>query len=195
MDVNERWRRASESADRFSPFRRRRPIFVGLVTALVALISLAVFVSVAGLDIRQFWMAALVSITAMMFAGSCFTLLNNHKAKLSYGAEYRRLNKINPASDQRSRRRLCLPKIISERNGGVPVTGGQNAPRPILSQSHKSDISHRATVDGGGPSGAVAADPPLGNTDAPAGGASGTAASLAGGLPGSTTTRVPTRTR
>ena len=39
MDANERWRRASESADRFSPFRRRPPVFVGLLTALVALIS------------------------------------------------------------------------------------------------------------------------------------------------------------
>jgi len=58
-----------------------------------------------------------------------------------------------------------------------------------------TDVSHRAMVDGGGPSGAVAADPPLGNTNAPAGGARGTAASLAGGLPGSTTTRVQTRTR
>jgi hypothetical protein len=111
MDVNERWRRASESADRFSPFRRRRPIFVGLVTALVALISLAVFVSVAGLDIRQFWMAALVSITAMMLAGSCFTLLSNYKAKSSYVAEYRRLNKIHPASDHRSR-----PKVMPSEN-------------------------------------------------------------------------------
>jgi putative Ca2+/H+ antiporter (TMEM165/GDT1 family) len=105
MDVNERWRRASESADLFSPFRRRRPIFVGLVTGLVALISLAVFLGVAGLDIRQFWIAALVSITAMMLAGSCFTLLSNHKAKSSYIAEYRRLNKISLVSDHRSRRK------------------------------------------------------------------------------------------
>jgi hypothetical protein len=98
MDANERWRRASESADRFSPFRRRPPVFVGLVTALVALISLAVFLGVAGLDIRQFWIAALVSVTAMMLAGSCFALLSNHKAKSSYIGEYRRLNKINPVS-------------------------------------------------------------------------------------------------
>ena len=44
--------------------------FGGLVTALVALISLAVFLGVAGIDIRQFWIAALVSIAAMMLAGS-----------------------------------------------------------------------------------------------------------------------------
>jgi hypothetical protein len=106
--VNERWREASESADRFSPFRRRRPIFVGLVNALVALISLAVFLGVAGMDIRQFWIAALVSITAMMLAASCFTLLSNYRAKLSYIAEYRRLNKITPVSDHRSR-----PKVVS----------------------------------------------------------------------------------
>jgi putative Ca2+/H+ antiporter (TMEM165/GDT1 family) len=111
MDVNERWRRASESADRFSPFRRRRPIFVGLVTALVALITLAVFLGVARLEIRQFWIAALVSVTAMMLAGSCFTLLSNHKAKSSYIAEYRRLNKINPVSDHRSR-----PKVVPSQN-------------------------------------------------------------------------------
>jgi hypothetical protein len=55
------------------------------------------------------------------------------------------------------------------------------------------DISHRALTKGGGPSGAVFTGSPLGNTDAPAGGAS--AASVAGGLPGSTTTRVPTFTR
>jgi hypothetical protein len=99
MDANERWRRASESADRFSSFRRRPPVFVGLLTALVALISLAVFLGVAGLDIGQFWIAALVSVAAMMLAGSCFTLLSNHKAKSSYIGEYRRLNKIDPVSD------------------------------------------------------------------------------------------------
>jgi hypothetical protein len=56
-------------------------------------------------------------------------------------------------------------------------------------------ISHRAMTKGGGPSGAIVTEPPLGRTDAPAGGASGIAASVAGGLPGSTTTRVPTFTR
>ena len=54
---------------------------------------------------------------------------------------------------------------------------------------------YRAMAEGGGPSGAIVTDPPLGGTDAPAGGASGIAASVAGGLPGSTTTRVPTFTR
>jgi hypothetical protein len=107
MDANERWRRASESADCFSPFRRRPPVFVGLLTALVALISLAIFLVVAGLDIRQFWFAALVSVAAMMLAGSCFTLLSNHKAKSSYIGEYHRLNKINPVSDH----------VTSERRG------------------------------------------------------------------------------
>jgi len=100
MDANERWRRASESADRFSPFRRRPPVLVGLRTALVASISLAIFLGVAGLDIGQLWIAALVSVAAMMLAGSCFTLLSNHKAKSSYISEYRRLNKINPVSDR-----------------------------------------------------------------------------------------------
>jgi len=104
MDVIERWRLASDSADRFSPFRRRRPIFVGLVTALVGLISLAVFVSVAGLDIRQFWIAALVSITAMMLVGCCFTLLNNYKAKSLYVTQYCRLNKITPVASENSTR-------------------------------------------------------------------------------------------
>jgi len=111
MDVNERCRRASESVDRLSQFRRRRPIFVGLVTALVALISLAVFLVVAGLDIRQFWIAALVSIATTMLAGFCFTLLSNHKAKSSYIAEYRRLNKINSLSDHRKR-----PKDVPSEN-------------------------------------------------------------------------------
>ena len=54
---------------------------------------------------------------------------------------------------------------------------------------------HRAMAEGGGPSGALFTERPLGSTDAPAGGASGIAASVAGGLPGSTTTRVPTFTR
>jgi len=102
MDVIERWRLASDSADRFSPFRRRRPIFVGLVTALVGLISLAVFVSVAGLDIRQFWIAALVSIMTTMLIGCCFTLLSNHKAKSLYVAQYCRLNKITPIASENS---------------------------------------------------------------------------------------------
>jgi hypothetical protein len=48
------------------------------------------------MDIRKVWIAALVSITAMMLTGSCFTLLSNYRAKSSYIAEYRRLNKNNP---------------------------------------------------------------------------------------------------
>jgi hypothetical protein len=96
MDLIERWRLASDSADRFSRFRQRRPLFVGLVTALVGTVSLAVFASVAGLDIRQFWIAALVSVMTMMLIGYCFTLLSNHKAKSLYVAQYCRLNKITP---------------------------------------------------------------------------------------------------
>ena len=119
MDANERWRRASESADRFSPFQRRPPIFVGLLTALVALISLAVFLGVAGLEFGQFWIAALVSVAAMMLAGSGFTLLSNHKAKSSYIGEYRRLNKLNPVADhvttERSGDRRVDPVIARER--------------------------------------------------------------------------------
>ena len=95
MDVSERWRRASESADRFSPFRRRQPILVALMAAFVALISLAIFLFVAGLDVGQFWGAALVSIIAMTLAGYCAALLSNRKAKSSYIAEYYRLNKVN----------------------------------------------------------------------------------------------------
>src|SRR5262249_48573311 len=49
---------------------------------------------------------------------------------------------------------------------------------------------YRSIAEGGGPSGAIVTDPPLGSSDAPAGGESGIAASVAGGLPGSTTTRV-----
>ena len=72
VDEDKRWQRASESDDRFSPFRRRQPIVVGLVTALIALISLAIFLSIAGLDIGQFLIATLVSITVMTLAGCCF---------------------------------------------------------------------------------------------------------------------------
>ena len=74
---------------------------------IAALIGLAIFLVVAGLDIRQFWIAAFVSVAAMMLAGSCFTLLSNHKAKSSYIGEYHRLNKINPVSDH----------VTSERRG------------------------------------------------------------------------------
>src|SRR5882757_7556329 len=72
VDEDKRWQQASQSDDRFSPFRRRQPIVVGLVTALIALISLAIFLSIAGLDIGQFLIATLVSITVMTLAGCCF---------------------------------------------------------------------------------------------------------------------------
>jgi small-conductance mechanosensitive channel len=101
MDEDERWRRASEWDDRFSPYRRHRPIFGGLVTALIASISLAIFLSVAGLYIGQFLIATLVTITALMFTGYCFTLLSNHRAKKSFIAEFRRLNKANAGSDHK----------------------------------------------------------------------------------------------
>jgi len=39
---------------------------------------------------------------------------------------------------------------------------------------------YRAMAEGGGPSGAVVTDPPLGNADARAGGASGIASSVVG---------------
>lgn len=95
MDVSERWRRASESADRFSPFRRRHPVLVALTTAVIAVFSLTIFVFVAGLDVGQVWAAALASIIVTMLVGYCATLLSNRKAKSSYIAEYHRLNKVN----------------------------------------------------------------------------------------------------
>jgi peptidoglycan/LPS O-acetylase OafA/YrhL len=98
MDVHERWRRASESVDRFSAFRRRRPILIGLTTAFVALITLAIFLWIAGLEVRQFWSAALVSTASMMLAGYCLTLIGNRRARSSYIAEYRRLNNANTPS-------------------------------------------------------------------------------------------------
>jgi hypothetical protein len=73
----------------------------GEETALIASISLAIFLSIAGLDIGQFLIATLVTITALMFAGYCFTLLSNHRAKTSYIAEFRRLNKANAGSDHK----------------------------------------------------------------------------------------------
>ncbi len=103
MDEDERWRRASEWADHFSPFRRRQPIFVGLVTALIALVSLAIFVGVGRLDIGEVWVAALVSILAMMLVGSCLAQLSNHKAKSAFIEKYRRLNTFTPVSAARSR--------------------------------------------------------------------------------------------
>jgi ABC-type transport system involved in cytochrome bd biosynthesis fused ATPase/permease subunit len=135
VDEDKRWQRASESDDRFSPFRRRQPIVVGLVTALIALISLAIFLSIAGLDIGQFLIATLVSITVMTLAGCCFTLLSNHRAKSSYLAEYRRLNKVNADSDHKKASKsdalvgsknssevtppfTLLPEVITQERGG-----------------------------------------------------------------------------
>jgi hypothetical protein len=103
MDEDERWLRASEWDARFSPFRRRRPVFAGLMSALSALITLAIFLGAAGVNLGQFWIGALVSITAMMLIGYFLALLRNRKAKSAYSAEYRRLNKIGPASDNKER--------------------------------------------------------------------------------------------
>ena len=47
---------------RLHKFLILRCVLLGLLTALVALISLAVFLGVAGLDIGQLWIAALVSV-------------------------------------------------------------------------------------------------------------------------------------
>jgi hypothetical protein len=96
MDVHERWRRASESADRFSRFRRRQPFLVGLMAATAATMTLIIFVAVAELDIGQVWGAALVTIVALMLAGYCIALLCNHRARAAYVAEYHRLNRTFP---------------------------------------------------------------------------------------------------
>ena len=101
MKVNERWRRASEPADRFSRFRRREPTFVGLVTALVALISLAIFAGLVELVIKQSWIAAILSIAVMLFIGYCIALVGNQRAKLAYIAEYRRPNNLQAGTDRK----------------------------------------------------------------------------------------------
>lgn len=98
MDVSERWRLASDSADRFSPFRRRHPVHAALVTASVASISLVMFLMMAGLDIGQFWAPALASIIAVTLAGYGVILLSNYRARSSYIAEYCRLNKVDTPS-------------------------------------------------------------------------------------------------
>ena len=72
------------------------------------------------------------------------------------------------------------------------LTGKWNSVRGAV---NRAADTHRAIAEGGGPSGATATGPPLGCADAPAGATSGTAACVAGGLPGSTTTRVPIFTR
>jgi high-affinity Fe2+/Pb2+ permease len=110
MDEDERWRRASEWADRFTPFRRRQPIYVGLVFALVASIALAIFLSLAGLKIGQIWIEALVSIVAVMLIGGGLALLSNREAKSTFIAEYHRLNKVKPAPNRNERaKRSVLP--------------------------------------------------------------------------------------
>jgi hypothetical protein len=103
MDEDERWRRASEWADRFSPFRRRQPIFVGLVFALVALLTLGIFLGLAGLKFGEVWIEALVSIAATLFVGAGLALLSNREARATFIAEYRRLNKVNPPPDPKAR--------------------------------------------------------------------------------------------
>ncbi|MCC6778520.1 MAG: hypothetical protein IT537_18135 [Hyphomicrobiales bacterium] len=112
MDEDERWRRASDWADEFSPFRRRQPVRIGLLTALVATVSLTVFVLAAGLDIRELWIAALVSIVAISLVACGITHLGNHQARSAFIARYRQLNSVDSDSDQKlqvsnvSRRRL-----------------------------------------------------------------------------------------
>ena len=81
---------------------------------------------------------------------------------------------------------------ISFRRSDRGRASRQDACRSLTS-SYSWKFSHRAMKEGGGPSGTVVTDPPLGDTGAPLGGVSGVAASVAGGLPGSpgsTTTRV-----
>ncbi len=103
MNEEERWRRASEWADRFSPFRRRQPIFVGLTFALIALLTLAVFLSIAGLRLSEVWLAAVIAVTAMLLTGCSLALISNREAKSTFIAEYRRLNHVKPASGPRGR--------------------------------------------------------------------------------------------
>jgi hypothetical protein len=110
MDEDERWRRASDWADRFSPFRRHQPIFVGLVFALVALLTLAIFCSLAGLKFGQIWIEALLSIAVMMLVGGGIAVLSNRKARATFIAEYRRLNKVAPRSDRKAQaKRRVVP--------------------------------------------------------------------------------------
>lgn len=103
MDEDERWRRASEWADRFTPFRRRQPIYVGLVFALVAAIALAIFLSLTGLKIGQIWLEALASVATVMFIGCGLALISNFEAKSTFIAEYRRLNQVKPAAGREER--------------------------------------------------------------------------------------------
>jgi len=110
MDEDERWRRASEWADRFSPFRRHRPVFVGLVFALVALLTLAIFFSLAGLRFGQVWIEALLSVGAMLLIGGGLAVLSNRKARATFIAEYRRLNKVGQGPDRKAQaKRRVVP--------------------------------------------------------------------------------------
>ena len=99
MDADERWRRAQKAADDFEPFRRHNPVFVGLAAALVASVSLAIFLGVAGLYVVQYWFAVLVSISAAFLGGFLITKVRNGSAEKAYVAEYRRLNKTTDQKD------------------------------------------------------------------------------------------------
>jgi hypothetical protein len=94
-------------------------------------------------------------------------------------------------NEAHSRRKDRPDPFLYQISGNDPRHRHEPCP-PYQSNVWQSQRFHRAMTKGGGPSGAVVTDPP--RTDEPAGGASG-AASVAGGLPGSTTTRVPTFTR
>jgi hypothetical protein len=93
MDVYERWRLASDSADRFSRFRRRQPLSVGLSAAAVAALTLTLFLGLAELNLKHDWGAALMTVAAIMFVGYISALLCNHRAKSAYVAEHHRMNK------------------------------------------------------------------------------------------------------
>ena len=64
-------------------------------TAARAFLVILAFLFAAGLDVRRFWGAGLVSITFVTLVGYCATLLSNRKAKSSYIAEYHRLNRVD----------------------------------------------------------------------------------------------------
>ena len=95
MDADERWRRAQKAADDFEPFRRYNPGFIGLAAALVASVSLAIFLGVAGIYAVQHWFALLVAISAAFLAGFLITKVKNASAEKTYVAAYRRLNKTD----------------------------------------------------------------------------------------------------
>ncbi len=136
MKVNERWRRASEPADRFSRFRRREPTFVGLVTALVALISLAIFAGLVELVIKQSWIAAILSIAVMLFIGYCIALVGNQRAKLAYIAEYRRPNNLQAGTDRKKPLKRAV--AILWRGNKILVDIGDMAHRNVLRTSKRT---------------------------------------------------------